>query len=74
MADAVDSKSTDSNIVGVQVPSRAEIRHQKTLENHISKVFLPKIKFYHFSFPLNCTPHLFVFPIASKCMYADKKQ
>ena len=25
MADAVDSKSTDSNIVGVQVPSRAEI-------------------------------------------------
>ena len=30
MADAVDSKSTDSNIVGVQVPSRAlarQLRH-----------------------------------------------
>ena len=32
MADAVDSKSTDGNIVGVQVPSRALCDMQKTLE------------------------------------------
>ena len=32
MADAVDSKSTAGNGVGVQVPSRAKTEHQKTLE------------------------------------------
>ena len=48
MADAVDSKSTDSNIVGVQVPSRALLA-EGSISSDLSMVLLSACDVYRLS-------------------------